>query len=102
MGDGRRVVLFHLQSPLSLLPSPMTYRHLDSTLILETLERLAARIRERRPSAGLALVADDLVALGRECAAEAASLSRPYWPIRVGVGLLIAVIVAVTGLLLAR
>jgi hypothetical protein len=71
------------------------YRQLDDARIIETLERLRDRIRERFPGSSLARVSDELLAVARETASQVAYLQRPNWPIRVGVGL---VIVAMLGL----
>ena len=64
---------------------PMTFRSLDATHIIGTIERLRRRITERFPGAGLSGVGDDLFGLARECAQEADLLARPNWPIRLGV-----------------
>jgi hypothetical protein len=59
---------------------------LDASHIIATLDRLALRVDERFPNAGLGRVATDLAALSREAAAASAALQRPYWVIRIGVG----------------
>ncbi len=71
----------------------MTFRQLNAARILDTLEALRLRIEERFPGAGLAGVAHDLAALGRQCAMEAESLGRPILPLRVAVGVLTIVMV---------
>ena len=80
----------------------MSFRTLDATHIIATIERLGQRIEERFPGAGLSGVGRDLLGLARDCAREAESLGRPHWPIRAGVGLaivlmVVAVIAAVVG-----
>lgn len=62
---------------------------LDASHIIATIERLALRIDERFPNAGLGRVATDLAALAREAAAASARLQRPYWVIRIGVGCIV-------------
>lgn len=80
----------------------MSFRTLDATHIIATIERLGQRIEERFPGAGLSGVGRDLLGLARDCAREADSLGRPHWPIRAGVGLaivlmVVAVVAAVAG-----
>jgi hypothetical protein len=75
----------------------MSFRRLDSTHILSTLERLEQRIVERFPDAGLARVARDLGALGRECAEEARSLGTPNWPLRAVAAVLILIMLMAAG-----
>ena len=75
----------------------MSFRTLDATHIIATIERLGQRIEERFPGAGLSGVGRDLLGLARDCAREAESLGRPHWPIRAGVGLaIVLMVVAVT------
>ena len=71
------------------------YRQLDENQILVTLTRLRDRISERFPESGLAGVAGELLALGRESAALVAYLQRPLWPVRFAVGVAIALIAVV-------
>jgi hypothetical protein len=72
-----------------------TYRQLDEAQILVTLTRLRDRITERFPDSGLARVAGELLALGRETAALVAYLRRPLWPVRCAVGLVIVLLALV-------
>jgi hypothetical protein len=65
-------------------------RNLDAELLIKTLDRLQARIEERFPKAGLGRVCEETIEAGRRAAEEAAGLSKPIWPLRVGV---IAVII---------
>jgi hypothetical protein len=71
------------------------YRQLDEARIVETLERLRNRIRERFPNAGLLGVSEELLLVANETAARVAYLRRPHWPVRIAVGLTIALMVAV-------
>ena len=82
----------------------MSFRTLDATHIIATIERLGQRIEERFPGAGLSGVGRDLLGLARDCAREADSLGKPHWPIRAGVGtaialMVVAVIAAVAGVI---
>jgi hypothetical protein len=63
----------------------VSYRELDATHIIATLDKLCHRIEERFPGAGLAGVGRELGGLARECAREADSLGQPNWAIRAGV-----------------
>ncbi|MEP7383332.1 MAG: hypothetical protein ABI910_16705 [Gemmatimonadota bacterium] len=63
----------------------MSFRTLDATHIIGTIERLNHRIEERFPGAGLTGVGRDLFGLARDCAREAESLEAPNWPVRLGV-----------------
>lgn len=76
----------------------MSFRTLDATHIIATIERLGQRIDERFPGAGLSGVGRDLLGLARDCAREADSLGRPHWPIRLAVG---ATILLMTGAVVA-
>ncbi|TAG18424.1 MAG: hypothetical protein EAZ40_11385, partial [Rhodobacterales bacterium] len=69
----------------------MPFRTLDPALILATAERLEARISERFPDRGLALVAREVVALSRTVAAEVKALTPPIWWLR---GLVALVVLA--------
>lgn len=71
------------------------YGRLDDTRILETIERLEARIGERFPGSGLLRVAGAVLAQGRATAGLAAAVRRPNWPIRAAVGLMLLLMLAV-------
>ena len=73
----------------------MTFRSLDATHIIGTIERLSRRIAERFPGAGLSGVGRELHGLARECAQVTVRLSRPNWPVRLGVFAVIALMGAV-------
>jgi hypothetical protein len=66
------------------------YRALAPAKIIDTIERLKARIDERFPASGLSNVSADLLALARESAARAEALAKPNMALRVGVGALAA------------
>lgn len=73
----------------------MSFRTLDATHIIGTIERLSQRIEERFPGAGLSGVGRELVSLARECAREAEVLGRPNWPVRLAVATSIVLMGAV-------
>jgi hypothetical protein len=70
-----------------------TYRQLDDTAITQTLEETAARIRERFPESNLRKLAEELLIVSREAADTVRYLSRPNWPLRIGGGIAILVLV---------
>ncbi len=69
----------------------MPYRTLDPEKIVQTLERLHARISERFPEAGLAKVCQELVSVARETRDRANRIARPNTLLRLGIA---AVIIA--------
>jgi len=71
------------------------YRALDEAKIIETLERLRNRIRERFPGSGLSQVSEELIAVARETAECVAYLRSPHWPVRFFAGAAIAGMVVV-------
>lgn len=73
----------------------MSYRALDQAAILDTAERLAARIGERFPGSGLSKVAAELVLVTRESAQRIEAVRRPRWAIRAAVGTVIAAMLAI-------
>ena len=76
-------------------PSSERYRQLDAERIVETLTRLRNRIQERFPSAGLLGVSEELLHVANETTARIAYLQRPNWPVRIGVGMTIALMLGV-------
>ena len=75
--------------------APDRYRQLDAERIVETLDRLSRRIRERFPNAGLLGVSEELLIVANETTARIAYLQRPHWPVRIAVGLTILLMVSV-------
>ena len=73
------------------------FRRLDPDHITDTARRLAQRVTERFPDSGLRGVADDLVEVCEHARADLIWVSRPHWPLRLGVGLCIALLLAVFG-----
>ena len=68
----------------------MSYRSLDPRLIIETAERLEARIADRFPESGLRKVGQELVSLARDTRDAATGLQRPILWLRVLVGAVFA------------
>ncbi len=66
------------------------FRQLAGGEIVETAERLRARINERFPDSGLSQVASELLGFASESAGLLDYLGRPLWAIRVGVGVILA------------
>lgn len=66
------------------------YEKLDPAEIQATAERLARRVSERFPDAGLARVAAELEKITSRTIERAARLRDPHLPLRIGIALLIA------------
>ena len=66
------------------------YRRIRAEKVIETAQALADRIRERFPEAGLAKVADEVLAVARETEERCRHIDRPNVWLRVGVVGLIA------------
>ena len=75
-------------------PQARSKHDLDDAAIVETVDRLARRIRERFPNAGLNDVAAELLAVAQQARVRAAAIRRPNWPLRIVIGLFIAALVA--------
>jgi|CXWL01.1.fsa_nt_gi hypothetical protein len=65
------------------------FQRLDPARILDTIEKLHARILARFPDAGLARVCAELLDTGRGISGKAARLTAPNWPLRIAVGAII-------------
>lgn len=63
----------------------MPYKTLNAEKVIQTIDRLAARVDERFPDSGLSQVACELAETSRRCAAESDRLRQPIMPIRVTV-----------------
>ncbi|TXH65995.1 MAG: hypothetical protein E6Q88_12935, partial [Lysobacteraceae bacterium] len=72
----------------------MSYRALDAGALVATCTRLTARIGERFPSSGLSKVARELLGVARETTDRIEQIRRPRTAIRIGVGLLIMLMLA--------
>ena len=78
---------------------PATYRQLDESQIIGTLERLRDRIRERFPQSGLARVSEELLAVANDASHSVAYLRRPNWLARGAAGIVIFGMLLVLGIL---
>lgn len=65
------------------------YQSLDPTRIIETLDRLKARIEKRFPGAGLCHVAAELCAVARRTSKRAAEIAAHNWPLRISISVVI-------------
>ena len=74
---------------------------LSSDRIVETAVRLSSRIKERFPESGLFAVSLELVAMGEAARKLVTSISRPIYPVRVAVALLVAIIATIVVALVA-
>jgi hypothetical protein len=70
------------------------HRSLDAEAIAATIERLCQRVEVRFPGSGLAGVCRELDAVADRAAETSAWIGRPILPLRVAVGLLVALILA--------
>jgi hypothetical protein len=83
-----------------LIVTPRSYRALDPTKIVETLERLELRISSRFPNSGLSRVCDGLIDIAKQTSQRIDYVSRPNWTLRLllilmtGAALLILVYLA--------
>ncbi len=75
----------------------MAGRHLDPIRIVQTVELLGKRIRERFPSAGLNEVCDDLLAISKQASERSIAIGRPIFGVRIASAALILLILAVFG-----
>ncbi len=61
---------------------PLTYRALDPTRIVETIERLEERIASRFPGSGLSRVCADLAGVAKQTSQRITYVDRPNWTLR--------------------
>lgn len=78
------------------------YRSLNPGHIVTTISRLRDRIQERFPESSLNKVAGELQQIADESVARGEWIARPLLPLRIGIGLLVALIAAVPLLALAN
>jgi hypothetical protein len=78
------------------------YRSLDPEKIIETIERLCARIDERFPGTGLGKVCRELLTIAVESQQRSASIAKPQKSLRVIVGVVIALMVTLLVLVVAN
>jgi hypothetical protein len=74
------------------------YRQLSEAQITQTLQRLRDRISERFPDSGLSRLSSELILVSREASESVEYVRQPHWGIRVGVGIVIAGMVAIIGI----
>lgn len=67
----------------------MNYQTLDPVRIVETLERLKARIDKAFPESGLSKVCAELTTTARHTSQRAAEIAAHNWPLRIAVSLII-------------
>ncbi len=72
----------------------MRHRSLDAGAIATTIERLCQRVEVRFPESGLSRVCRELDAIAERAAETSAWIGRPILPLRIAVGLLVALILA--------
>jgi hypothetical protein len=70
---------------------------LDPAQIISTVQTLRDRIEERFPGSGLGRLASDLHTVASATVARLRSVGEPHLPLRVGVGALIVIILAMLG-----
>ncbi|WP_437228822.1 hypothetical protein SH661x_001099 [Planctomicrobium sp. SH661] len=80
----------------------MAGRQLESDRIIETVEVLSRRIRERFPTAGLNGVCGDLLAIARQARQRSVAIGRPMIGIRLLSFAIVSLILLMFGLLLAK
>jgi hypothetical protein len=78
------------------------YRTLQAALIVETADRLALRVGERFPGAGLSRVAKELAEVAARAEERCEEVRRPHVPYRVLAGILGAAGLATLGFLLTN
>lgn len=74
---------------------PGSLRSLTPSKVVETIGLLQRRIEERFPTSSLANIASELHIISKDAVVRADRIRRPNWLLRVAIGLLIAVILAV-------
>lgn len=76
-------------------PERLQTLRLDAGEIIRTIDHLRERIEERFPGSGLGRIAADVGLVGRATMARLDHISRPNLPLRIGTGLVIALILGV-------
>ncbi|HBG60580.1 MAG TPA: hypothetical protein DDX37_01865 [Candidatus Omnitrophica bacterium] len=70
------------------------YRKLNAEKVIETLEILTRRIKERFPESGLAKISIEMTNIGKEAHERSLMVGRPNIILRIAIGLIITVIIA--------
>lgn len=78
------------------------YRSLNSEKIIDTVETLGRSIDERFPDSGLRRVCQELLAAARESHERSAWIAKPQRALRTTIGLLIAIMIAGLGFVVAK
>src|SRR5262245_17898361 len=81
------------------------YRHLKADKLIDTAERLAARVVIAFPHAGLGEVARAIEGVSRNAVDRAEKIKRPNWWLRgglIGFGVLVVVLAAIGVLVVVR
>jgi hypothetical protein len=73
------------------------YRSLNPNHIVRTVAQLQERIEERFPGSGLGKVAAELSQIANDAVARSAWIAKPHLSLRIGIGFLVALIVAGVG-----
>jgi hypothetical protein len=73
------------------------YRTLNPDKIIETLAKLESRIGERFPGSGLSRVCGELVGVAKDSKAKAAAAARPNYLLRIAIGLVLLLGLALFG-----
>jgi hypothetical protein len=73
------------------------YRTLNPDKIIETLVKLERRIAERFPGSGLSRVCGELIGIARASKAKTAAAARPNYLLRLGIGLVLLLGIALMG-----
>jgi hypothetical protein len=68
------------------------YRSLNPSHITQTIDQIHDRIQERFPDSGLSKVAAELQRIGSEAVARSQWIARPLVALRVGIGVLVALV----------
>ena len=84
------------------MPPAPSYRSLQPEKIVETIAILVRRIDERFPGSGLSNVAREVQQIAKEAVVRAEAIRRPNIPLRIGMGVLAAAIVALLVMLILR
>lgn len=71
----------------------MTYRKLNVKSTVDTISRLQQRIDDRFPDSGLSRVCAELCEVANESSANISRISRPNYWLRIGVGVVIAIMI---------
>ena len=71
------------------------FRELEPEKLIETVAALERRVAERFPDSGLRQLCIELLAVARDATSRAAKIAEPNWPLRLSVGALIALTLAI-------